>query len=487
MSEVNVKNKVISSLGWKLLERLFVQGVQFVIQIILARLLFPSDYGVIAIINIFISIANSLIQSGFSTSLIQKKDTDDIDFSSIFYLNLVTSTIIYILFYIAAPYIATMYQNEIITPVLRILSLTLFSGAINSVQSAIISKKLDFRKSFISNIGAMLISGIIGIFMAKNGYGVWALVAQQLSSSVATTIVLWFVVKWRPKLVFSFKRVKTLFSFGWKLLVSSLIETIYQDIYGLIIGKKYDNTTLGYYTKGQQFPYYIINTVNSSITSVMLPALSLKQNNKEELKKMLRRSIVTSCFIIFPMMVGLASIAKPLISIILTDKWLECVPFLQMMCFAYAFNPFHIANLQAINAVGRSDIYLKLEIIKKIIGITAIIITIPFGVYAMVATKLVTSIISSFLNASPNKKLLNYSYFEQIKDIFPSIALSLTMGIIVYLISFLNIDIYLRLIIQITSGIVIYIGIAKLLKLECYTYLENILKDIINKKLRRAK
>ena len=487
MSEVTVKNKIISSLAWKLLEKLFVQGVQFVIQIILARLLFPEDYGVIAIINIFIAIANSLIQSGFSTSLIQKKDTDEVDFSSIFYLNLITSAIIYTIFYFVAPIIANAYNNEIITPVLRILSLTLFTGAINSIQSAIISKKLEFKKSFISNIAAMILSGIVGITLANSGFGVWALVAQQLTSSVATTIVLWFVVKWRPKLVFSFKRIKTLFSFGWKLLVSSLIETIYQDIYGLIIGKKYDNTTLGYYSKGQQFPYYVINTVNSSITSVMLPALSLKQNNKEDLKKMLRRSIVTSCFIIFPMMVGLASVAKPLISIILTDKWLECVPFLQIMCFAYAFNPFHIANLQAINAVGRSDIYLKLEIIKKIIGITSIIITIPFGVYAMVATKLITSIISSFLNASPNKKLLNYSYFEQIKDIFPSIALSLTMGLIVYLISLLNFNIYIKLITQILVGIIIYIGMAKLLKLECYIYLENTVKDMFNKKRRSTK
>lgn len=476
---------VLNNMFWKFMERSGVQGIQFIVQIVLARLLLPKDYGLISLVTIFIAIANVFVQSGFNTALIQKKDADEVDFSSVFYLSLGVATIMYILIFFGAPLVSKFYREPELTTVIRVLAITLFFGAFNSIQNTVIAKRMQFKKLFFSSLGAALISGVVGIVLAYLGLGVWALVFQQILSQISITLILWFTVKWRPKLVFSIDRVKELFHYGFKLLVSSLINTIDMNLRNLVIGKIYTSDVLGMYNRGEQFPSLIVNNINGSIQSVMLPTLSSEQDNKEKIKAIVRRSIVTSSFIIFPAMVGLSAIAEPIVRILLTDKWLHCVPFLQIFCFIYALMPIHTANLQAINAIGRSDIFLKLEIYKKVISIIILIITIPYGVYAIVLGECVGSIISSFINASPNLKLINYSYREQLEDIMPSAIISLIMGIIIYPIKLLNITPIVILILQIGIGIIVYIMMAKIFKLECFTYLLSILQELLKKRRSR--
>lgn len=474
------KNKVISSLIWKFLERGGVQGVQFVLSIILARLVTPSDYGVIAILLVFIQIANVFIQSGFNTALIQKKDSDDVDFSSIFYLSLVVAAIIYVILYFTAPLVGLFYKQEKLTLFLRVISLTLFFGAVNSVQNAYISKTMQFKRFFVSSMGAVTGSGIIGIVMAYKGFGVWALVAQQLSKDVLICIILWLTVKWRPKLLFSFARVKRLFGFGWKLLISGLLETTFRNIYNLIVGRIYKSDILGIFNRGQQFPQVIATNLDGAIQSVMLPTLASHNDNIDEVKRLTRRSISTSAYLLVPCMFGMAAVAEPLVKLLLTDKWLPCVPFLQLACFSYAILPIHTANLTGINALGRSDIFLRLEIIKKIIIIINILITIPLGIYAMAIGQVISAIISSFINAFPNKKLMKYSYTEQIKDIAPVFLCSLVIGVSVWCLKFIPMNTVLLLFIQIISGGIMYILLSKMFKLEAFSYIINTVKGFKN-------
>lgn len=474
------KSLVLSSLFWKFMERGGNQSIQLIAQIVLARLLLPEDYGILALVVIFTQIAAVFVQSGLNTALIQKKDADDIDFSSVFYLSLAIAGILYIGLFFAAPFVAKFYGLPQIVSVFRVLSITLIFGAFNSIQNAVISRNLQFKKLFFSSTGAIIISGAIGITMAYAGLGVWALVGQQISNQFLLTLIMWLTVKWRPRFVFSFKRVNGLFSFGWKLLASSLLNTIYMELRSLVIGKMFSPAMLGFYNRGKQFPSVIVSNIDGSIQSVMFPVFASQQDDRLRVKEMMRRAIVTSSFIIFPMMVGLAVTAEPLVKLLLTDKWLPCVPFLQIYCAIYALMPIHTANLQAINAIGRSDIFLKLEIIKKIIGLSILAVTVFYGVYAIALGGILSSLISSFVNAYPNKYLINYSYKEQVNDIIPSLLLSLVMGATVYSLKWLGLSVLITLIIQVIAGAVLYAGLAWVFKLECFRYLFNTMKTLLN-------
>lgn len=340
-----------------------------------------------------------------------------------------------------------------------------------SVQNAYVSKNMIFKKFFIATLVGTIVSAVIGIVMAYKGYGIWALVAQQLTNSLISTIMLWTVVRWRPKFKFSFKRLKVLFRFGWKMLCSGLLDTIYNELYGLVIGKVYNPEQLAYYNKGNQFPQMLTENINGSISSVMLPTLSKEQDNKEKLKRMMQKSIKLSSFLLFPLVFGMAAIAEPFIKIVLTDKWLPAVPIMQLLCFSYALWPIHTINLQAINALGRSDIFLKLEIIKKVVGIICLAISVPFGIQFMVIMKIVLSIISSFINSYPNKKLLNYSFKNQIKDIIRPLIISTIMLLVVLLMTKINMNIYLLLILQIIVGIIIYGLVSYFANKESFNYI----------------
>ncbi|MBQ0050672.1 MAG: lipopolysaccharide biosynthesis protein, partial [Treponema sp.] len=431
------KNTVLSSLIWKFLERGGVQGVQFVLSIVLARLVSPDDYGVIALILVFIQIANVFIQSGFNTALIQKKDSDDLDFSSVFYLSLAVSLVFYMTLFFASPFVAIFYDKPVLTSLLRVLSITFFFGAVNSIQSAYVSKTMQFKKFFYSSMGSVLGSGILGLVLAYKGYGVWALVFQQLANILLNCLIMWFTVEWKPKLIFSLSRIRTLFSFGWKLLCSGLLDTIFRNIYSLIIGRVYTSSQLGFFNRGQQFPQVIATNLDGSIQSVMLPTLSANNDDVVMVKRITRKSISMSAFVLMPCMFGLAAVAKPLVVLLLTEKWIDCVLYLQLACLSYAIYPLHTANLTAINAMGRSDLFLKLEIAKKILTVINLIVTIPLGIKAMAIGQVIQGFICTFINGYPNLKILGYKFIEQWKDVFTSMILAFVMAAIIYPIQFI--------------------------------------------------
>lgn len=476
------KSKIISSLFWKLLERSGTQGIQFVVMLILARLVLPEEFGLIVLILTFVTLANVLTQSGLTTALIQKKKVDEIDYISVFYLSLINASFLYLLLFFTAPLIASFFNQQEITLILRVLAITLFFGVLNSIQNVIIARNMQFEKLVFSSLISISLSGTIGIILAFNSYGVWALVFQQLINQFLITLILWFTVRWRPKLLFSFQRIRVLFSFGWKLMISSLIDSFESNLRNLLIGKIYTPSMMGFYNRGENIPNMLVTNINGAIQAVLFPILSSSQDDSAVVKDIVRRSITISSFIIFPMMVGVAVIAEPLILLLLTDKWLAAVPFMQILCAAYALWPIHTANLQAINALGRSDIFLKLEIIKSIVSVVILVITIPIGIYAMAMGVFVSSVIGSFINSFPNLKLLNYSFLEQWKDISPSLFISLIMGLIVYMVQWIELNTLLTLCIQIVVGVMLYVGLAKMFKLESFTYLLLIFKDLLNSK-----
>ena len=481
MQNSDMKSRVMSGLAWKFAERISAQLVTFIVTIILARILDPAHYGAIAIVNIFITLANVFVVSGFGNSLIQKKDSDDTDFSSVFYVNIALSLVLYALVFVAAPYIAHFYDMEILSPVLRVMGIRLIIAGINSVQHAYVSKKMLFRRFFWSTLGGTLVSGVVGIIMAYKGYGIWALAAQYMVNTTVDTVVLFITVKWYPKLSFSIKRLKSLFSYGWKLLMSELLETGYNELRSLLIGKMYTSEDLAYYNKGKSFPALVVTNINSSINSVLFPAMAQCQDKKEVVKSMCRRAIRTSSYIMFPFMVGLALVAEPFVKLLLTDKWLPCVPFLRIACFSIILRPVHTANLQAIKAMGRSDIFLKLEIIKKVLGLTLLICVARFGVLAICISALVVAILNSFINAFPNKKLINYSYIEQMKDLTSSFLPLIAMSVSVYIVGMFLHPPLLQITAQMLVGAFVYILISAITKNETFNYIFSVVKGFLKK------
>lgn len=477
--------KIFSNLIWRFLERSGAQFVSFIVSLVLARILMPEDYGTIALITVFTTILQVFVDSGLGNALIQKKDADDLDFSTVFFANIVFCTVLYALMFVAAPAISRFYDDMFMVSYIRVLSLTVLISGIKNVQQAYVSRHMMFKKFFFSTLGGTVLAGIIGIVMALNKMGVWALVAQQVINMTIDTIILWITVKWKPHLKFSFSRMKGLFSFGWKLLVSSLIDSIYNDLRQLIIGKMYSSADLAYYNKAKQFPNLIVTNINTSIDSVLLPAMSNVQDNKEHVKSMTRRSIKTSIYVMAPLMMGMAFAAKPIISLLLTDKWLLCVPFVRIFCITYMFYPIHTANLNAMKAMGRSDLFLKLEIIKKVFGLVLLLSTMWFGIMAMAYSLLVSSLFGQIINSWPNRKLLNYGYLEQLKDILPGIGLAVVMGGCIYFVGLFPLPIILILIIQVVSGALIYITLSAALHLESFEYLLKILKNNFKKIIKK--
>lgn len=467
---------------WRFAERCGAQLVTFIVSIVLARILMPEDYGTVALVTVFTTIMQVFVDSGLSTALIQKKDADDLDFSSVFYFNFVVCIILYLIMFLAAPLIASFYNKPELVPIVRVISLTIVISGVKGVQQSYVSRNMLFKRFFYATLGGTLFSAFLGIAMAYAGFGVWAIVTQQLSNTAIDTLILWITVKWRPKLMFSWGRLKGLLGFGWKMLVSGLLETVYNNLRGLLIGKIYSSADLAYYNKGQHFPDLIAININTSIDSVLLPAMSNEQDNRDRVKSMTRRSIMVSCYIMAPLMIGLACCASNVVIIILTEKWLPCVLFMQIFCITYMFYPIHTANLNAIKAMGRSDLFLKLEIWKKVIGMILLLSTMFISVEAMTYSLLISTLASMIINSWPNKKLLNYSFLEQMKDILPSIFLAVGMGVVVYLIGRLPVPTLPLLIIQVICGGVIYIMGSALLKLEPFEYLVGIIKPMIQKR-----
>ncbi len=474
MSGNNTRMQVASGIVWRFFERILAQLVTFVVAIVLARLLGPESYGVIAIVNIFITIANVFVTSGFGNSLIQKKDADETDFSSVFYFNILLGIVLYGIVFFFSPIIASFYNMPILNPVLRVMGLRLIVASVNSVQQAYVAKKMLFKKFFWSTLGGTIASAIVGIAMAYKGFGIWALVGQYMTNTVTDTIVLWFTVKWRPKFLFSFKRLKGLFSYGWKILIASLVRDGYKQIRSLVIGKVYTPKDLAYYDKGRSFPSMVTTNIFVAIQSVVFPAMAKVQDDKTQIKAMTRRLVRIHSFTILPLLIGLALVAEPLIKLLLTEKWLMCVPFLQAFCIVMSFEPIQTANLQAIKAIGRSDVYLKLEIVKKSIGIAAIIISVRYGVWAIAVGEIIVEFFAAALNIYPNKKFINYSYMEQLRDLMNAFVPLALMIATVLCVGLIPMGTFVELAAKVSVGAAVYIGSSYLLKNDSLTYLLNL-------------
>ncbi len=481
MAESFNRKNIFSGFVWRFAERSGAQGVAFFVSIVLARILVPEDYGTIALIGVFTAILNVFVDCGLGNALIQKRDADDCDFSSVFYFNLFMCSVLYMVMFFFAPYIAVFYNKPELVLIIRVLSLTLIISGLKNVQQAYVSRNMMFRRFFFATLGGTIGAAFVGIMMALYGFGVWALVIQQLFNVTVDAIILWFTVKWRPKKIFSLERLKGLFSFGWKLLVSSVLDTFYRELRQLIIGKKYSSQDLAYYNQGQKIPNLVVMNINTSIDSVLLPAMSNVQDDVVKVGSMTRRAIKISTYIMAPCMMGIAFLAPSLVRLILTDKWLSCVSFLRIFCITYMFYPVHTANLNAIRALGRSDIFLKLEIQKKAVDLVLLLSSMWFGVMAMAYSLLISSVLCQLINSWPNKSLLHYGYLQQIKDILPAISIAILMGSMVWCISLFHLPDVIQVLIQVPVGVAIYILLSKLFHIEAYEYLKNILRQRIGK------
>ena len=469
----------ITNLLWRFAERCGAQAVSFLVSIILARLLAPEAYGTIALAMVFINILQVFVDSGMGTALIQKKDADDLDFSSVFYFNIAACLVLYAGLFLAAPSIAQFYGDPALTALVRALSLTVVVSGVRNIQQSYVSRHLLFKRFFFSTIGSTLASAVVGIAMAYAGFGVWALVGQSLSNVVTGTIILWATVPWRPRRMFSWQRLKGLLSFGWKLLVSALLDTGYNNLRSLIIGKLYSSADLAYYNQGDKLPNLVITNINTSIDSVLLPTMANEQDDPARVRSMTRRAIKTSTYVMAPLMMGLAACAEPLIRLILTEKWLPCVPYLRIFCITYMFWPIHTANLNAIKALGRSDLFLKLEIVKKIVGLTILLCTMRHGVMAMAYSLLLSSVLGQIINSWPNRKLLRYHYLNQLADILPALLLACAMGLAVYCIQFLGWGDLPTLCVQVPVGAALYLAGSALLRLDSFLYLRSTAEKLL--------
>ncbi len=469
---------VTKNLFWRLAERIGAQGVNFIVAIVLARILTPDDYGLVSLVMVLIAIMQVFVDSGLGNALIQKKEADETDFSTVFFFNIAICLLLYFLLFLTGPYIALFFHHEQLTPITRVLGLIIIISGVKNVQQAYISKNMLFKKFFFATLGGTLFSAVVGIVMAVRGYGVWALVTQQIMNAFVDTVILWATVRWRPVFQISFERFQGLFSFGWKLLLSSLLDTIYNNIRTLTIGKLYSPADLAYYNKANQFPSFIVTNANAAIDSVLFPTMASAQENKEHVRSMLRRSIKVTGFAVWPMMIGLAVIAPALVKVLLTEKWIQTVPYIRVFCIYYAFWPIHTANLNAIKAVGRSDVFLKLEVIKKIVGMAALVASLWYGPFAIAAAMTLTAPVSAVINAYPNRNLFEYGIRDQFSDVFSSVVAALLMGAAMAAVSLLSVSSFTELLLQLIVGTVTYMLISSRFNQEVFGYVVRLAKGI---------
>lgn len=474
----SLKEKTISSLLWKFTEQGGSAVASLVIQIVMARLLTPEDFGALAIMLVFINICTVLIQSGLNTALIQAHDATDNDFSTVFWLSISIAGILYIVIFGTAPFIADFYKAPNLIAPLRIITLTLFLNAFYSLQVAKVTKNLELKKTFLATILATLGSGAFGIIAALSGAGLWALVIQQLAFHLINCIVLFLQLRWLPTLIFMPARAKKLFGYSWKILASGLLDTAYNSLVSLIIGK-ISKTELGYVSQGEKYPLAISSLLDGTIQPVMLSAISHVQHDLESVKEITRRAIKTSSFLVVPSMGAIALTAEPLILVLIGEQWLPTVPFMQMFCFICALHPIHTSNLQAINGIGRSDLYLKIEITKKVIGVSIVCFAafIIKDVYAIVGGMMVAGVVFTIVNSWPNKKLIHYSYLEQVKDFCPAFILTGISALFAFPFSYLSLPPLVLICLQCSVFAAVYIGLARFFKIETFEYLLNTMRE----------
>lgn len=476
-------NSTLGGLFWKFGERITAQLVSTVVTIVLMRIISPEDYGTIAIVTIAISVCNAFVVGGLGNALIQKKDADSLDFSSIFYASVVLSLILYVAMFILAKPIASFYNNSQLIWIIRVMSLRLPIAAVNSVQHAYISRRMQFKKFFVATLFGTVVSAFVGILMALRGFGAWALVAQYLTNVTIDTTVLFFVGGWLPQFAFSFSRLKRMLPYGLKLMGATVLDTLFNEIRSIIISTRYSNVDLAMYDNGRKYPNLIVTNINTSISSVMFPVMSRKQDNKSSIKETMKKSIKVSTFILAPMLLGFFACAPRFVEVVLTSKWIPCVPYLRMTCIMCLFYPIHTINIQALNAVGESGKTLKLEIIKKTINIIVLLITMFLGVLWIAIGALIISLLSTYINSAYSGKVFDYSFLSQIRDIVPFLALSSLMASVVILFDqSIHLNGVMMLGLEILIGIFIYLVGSKLMRFDVMRLLMDKIKPIVSKK-----
>lgn len=479
---VNLKSKIISGMVWKFGERVIAQGVSFIVSMVLARLLMPEDYGTVSVVLLFINIANVLINNGLSVALIQQKEVSQREFSTVFYCNLLLGIFLYVVLYVTAPLIARIYKTPELVSILPILALILPLTSIQSIQNAYVSKKMLFQKFFFSTLGGTIFSGIVGIGMAMAGFGAWALVAQYMVNVIVNILIMFISIDWRPTLEFSFSDIVPLVQYGWKVLCTDLIGNFSNQLNEFIIGSRYSTLDLAFYSKGKQLPHMVSNNIYTTILSVLFPAMSIINDNKAEVKQMSRKSIQLLSFVMFPVMTGLIVVAEPVIILLFTEKWLEAVPFMRIICLEGMISVVGTITLQSLKAMGRSDIMLNLEFIKKPIYFLLVILLMRHGVLAMVWALPIKAIVELVLNALPTNKIISYNLVEQLLDCLPALALSCVMAIIVHGISLFQWNLYLTLIVQIVAGVVSYFLIACITRNSSMMFLIGMVQNKLKRK-----
>lgn len=477
----SVKNKAIKGAGWSFADNIMSQGITFLVGLVLARLLTPEEYGLIGIIAIFIAVFNSIVDSGFSNALIRKTDAKDLDYNTVFITNMVLSVFLFLVLFFSAPAIARFFDQPQLLPLTRVMGSVVIINAFAIIQRTILVKKVDFKTQTKVSLIASVTSGIIGIAMAVAGYGVWSLVGQQISRQLLNSLFLWIWAKWYPRIQFSVQSFKELFGFGWKLLVSGLIDTVWKEIYQVIIGKCYSAETLGQYTRAQQFGSIFSSNLTSIVQRVSYPVLSEIQDDKARLKAAYQKVIKVTMLVTFCCMLGLAAIAEPMIVTLIGEQWLPAVPLLQIICFMMMLYPLHAINLNMLQVQGRSDLFLKLEILKKIIAVGPLLMGVFMDIYWMLWGSVITGFISYYLNAFYSGRFLNYSIWEQIKDILPSFIVAILMALVVFALSFINLPPFVLLVIQLLTGVVLVVILCEFTKLDAYIEIKNILLSFINK------
>ena len=483
-----LRNKTLGGIFWKGLERVLAQVVSTVVSIILARLLLPEDYGIVSIVLIFFSFCNIFITSGLSTALIQKKEADSLDYSTTLYANFAFATTLYLILFFCAPFIEKLFNQNDLTIVLRIMGIMLFVNGYKSIVSAKISSDLQFRKFFFSTLIGTVVSAVVGIVMAVNDCGVWALVAQQMTNSVVDALVLTITTKLQISFSFSIRRFANLFKYGGKLIVSGLINETYNQITPLVIGLRFSSAELAFYAKGRMYPQLISSTANDTLSSSLFPVMSKAQDDKDLILKMTRRFMQMSSFFVFPLMIGFLAVSESFVLVVLTEKWLPIVPYLIIFCVAYMFSPIQTGNLQAIKAIGKSNVFLLLEVIKKTLYtaiLVCFIIFIKDPVYLAVSA-IITSLLASLINSFPNKKLLNYGYKKQFLDLAPNLITAVIMGCIVYFMKYIQINNIVLLILQVFVGIIVYFLLNYLIKNKSLAYLIDLFKTVTSRKKTEA-
>ena len=476
------KQKVAGGLFWSYGERIMAQLVSLIVSIVLARLLDPENYGVISIVMIFITFCDAIVTGGFGNAIVQKKDADELDVNTMLCCSVATSILLYIIIFCAAPYIASFYNMPIIRPILRVLGLRLLISGVNSIQRAWIQKRMLFKRFFVSTSFGTIISAVVGISMAYMGKGAWALVGQYLTNSFIDTAVLLITNDWKPRLQFSWKRAKEMLSYGWKVLVTTVVYTIEGDLRSLIIGKKFGSADLAYYDQGKKFPNLLVTNINTSISNVMFPVLSENQNDPTRLKQLCRRAVRIGIYLLSPLLIGLMGVADTFVIAILSEKWAPCIPFLRILTLVFLVRPFTTTCQQSILSVGRSDITLKIEIIVNAvaIGILFYSVFILESVLGIAIGTLIAELVSMGMFMYYENKIIRYSYKEQLQDLLPSLGLATVMGVIVYIVHFLPIYKGLALILQVVIGAAFYFAASYVLQFEPFVYLVGMLKEKLN-------